>query len=89
MRVVIFIIYSRDSPSKEKRTDGAISKFVRLVKSYCPNVENLIFERNLSEDNSLPFEDISLDFQNTSHHNCVRLNGMCTEGIKVSFVPQI
>ena len=58
MRVVTFIIYSRDSTSIETHNDSAIWKFVTLVKRHCPNVENLIFEPNLREDNSQAFEDI-------------------------------
>ena len=58
VRVVRFIIYSRDLPSKETDNDSAIWKFATLVKRYCPNVENLSFEPMLNEDNPLPFEDI-------------------------------
>ena len=56
--VVSFVVTPKHFIPTEADKEGVIQKFVKLVRRYCPNVENLSFTPQIFEPNRLPFEDI-------------------------------
>ena len=59
VKVLSFCIDWRGLPARKFENDDVVQKFVKLVKMYCPNVENLKFASLKIECSPYPFVDMA------------------------------